>query len=176
MSAFLAEKLGWNTNQVDIIRAAAPLHDVGKIGISDAILLKPGPLTADERLIIQQHTSIGGKILSNSKSLLIQMAERIALWHHENWDGSGYPHRLAGEDIPMEARIVALVDVYDALRSDRVYRRGLDEDAVLDILGRGRGTKFQPELFDLFVKYLPAIQSLLHAGEEMDLAPLLLEA
>ena len=104
------------------------------------------------------------------------MAERIALWHHENWDGSGYPHRLAGEDIPMEARIVALVDVYDALRSDRVYRRGLDEDAVLDIIGRGRGTKFQPELFDLFVKYLPAIQSLLHAGEEMDLAPLLLEA
>ena len=175
MSAFLAEKLGWSTNQVDIIRAAAPLHDVGKIGISDAILLKPGPLTADERLIIQQHTNIGGKILSTSKSLLIQMAERIALHHHENWDGSGYPNKLAGEDIPMEARIVALVDVYDALRSDRVYRRGLDEEAVLDILSRGRGTKFQPEIFDLFVKYLPSIQGVLHAGEEMTLSPLLLQ-
>ena len=173
MSAFMAEKLGWSSEQVDLIRAAAPLHDVGKIGISDAILLKPGPLSADERLIIQQHSSIGGKILSNSKSPVIQMAERIAVWHHENWDGSGYPHRLKGNDIPIEAQVVGLVDVYDALRSDRVYRRGLKDDAVIEILGRGRERKFQPDLLDLFLKNLTVIQSLLHMGTEMDLMPLL---
>ncbi len=173
MSAFIAEKLGWSTSQVDLIRAAAPLHDVGKIGISDAILLKPGPLTHDERQIIQQHAEIGGKILSNSQSPIIQMAERIALWHHENWDGTGYPHKLAGELIPMEARIIALVDVYDALRSDRVYRRSLEDQAVMEILAKGRGTKFQPELFDLFVSNLPAIQSMMHMGDDMDMAPLL---
>ena len=173
MAAFMAEKMGWSASQVDLIRAAAPLHDVGKIGISDAILLKPGPLTVDERLIIQQHASIGGKILSNSNSNIIQMAERIALWHHENWDGSGYPHRIAGDKIPIEARIVSLVDVYDALRSDRVYRRGLDDEAVLEILTRAKGIKFEPDLFDLFVKHLPDMQALLHMGDEMDIAPLL---
>lgn len=173
ISAFLAEKLGWMASDVEIIRAAAPLHDVGKIGISDAILLKPGPLSADERLIIQQHSKIGGKILSNSTSPIIQMAERIALCHHENWDGTGYPQKLAGEKIPVEARIVALADVYDALRSDRVYRRGLNEEAVLEILERGRGRKFEPALLDLFLKELPAMQSLLHMGMEMDLHPLL---
>ena len=173
MSAFIAEKLGWSSADVDLIRAAAPLHDVGKIGISDAILLKPGPLTADERLIIQQHSSIGGKILSNSNSPIIQMAERIALWHHENWDGSGYPHKLKGEKNPLEARIVGLVDVYDALRSDRVYRRGLSHDEVLEVLERGRGRKFQPELLDLFLEHLPSIQGILHMGHEMDINPLL---
>ncbi|MDL2315902.1 response regulator [Desulfovibrio sp. OttesenSCG-928-A18] len=175
MSAFLAEKLNWPTAQVDLIRAAAPLHDVGKIGISDAILLKPGPLTGDERLIIQQHSSIGGKILSNSKSSIIRMAERIAVWHHENWDGSGYPHKLKGTKIPMEARIVGLVDVYDALRSDRVYRRGLEEDAVLNLLERARGRKFDPELLDLFLTYLPRIQSLRHMSDDMDLSTVKLD-
>ena len=173
ISAFLAEKMGWDSEKVDIIRAAAPLHDVGKIGISDAILLKPGPLSADERLIIQQHTCIGGKILSNSSSIVIQMAEKIALYHHENWDGSGYPQKLKAEQIPVEARIVALADVYDALRSDRVYRRGLNEEAVLEILERGRGRKFEPAILDLFLKHLPSMQSFLHMGSEMEIAPLL---
>ncbi len=173
MSAFLAEKMGWNASRIDHIRAAAPLHDVGKIGISDAILLKPGPLTADERLIIQQHSSIGGKILSGSTSPVIQMAERIALSHHENWDGSGYPQKLKGEQTPLEARIVSLVDVYDALRSDRVYRRGLTEEAVLEILERGRSRKFEPALLDLFLNHLPNLQSVLHMGAEMDISPLL---
>lgn len=173
ISAFLAEKLGWSMDQVDCIRAAAPLHDVGKIGISDAILLKPGPLSADERLIMQQHAGIGGKILSSSKSPVIQMAERIALAHHENWDGSGYPRRLTGSDIPMEAQIVGLADVFDALRSDRVYRRGLKDDAILEILERGRERKFQPDLLDLFLKNLPGMLALLHMGADMELLPLL---
>ena len=173
MSAFMAEKLGWSTEDVELIGAAAPLHDVGKIGISDAILLKPGPLTADERITIQQHSSIGGKILSNSASPVIQMAERIALHHHENWDGSGYPHKLKGEKIPMEARIVGLVDVFDALRSDRVYRRGLGHTEILEVLERGRGHKFQPELLDLFLEHLPAIRELLRMGQQTDINPLL---
>ena len=160
MSAFLAEKLGWSTDRIDLIRAAAPLHDVGKIGISDSILLKPGPLTIAEYNIMQQHSEIGQQILSSSRSSLIQMAERIALHHHENWDGSGYPHRLKGEMIPEEARIVSLVDVYDALRSDRVYRKGMEEDVVIEILLSERGRKFQPELIDLFMENLPMFQAI----------------
>ena len=176
MSAFLAEKLGWTTSQVDIIRAAAPLHDVGKIGISDSILLKPGPLSLEERVILQHHSAIGGKILSNSSSGIIQMAERVDLFHHENWDGNGYPHRISGENIPLEARIVAVADVYDALRSDRVYRRGLEEEKVLEILKRDRGRKFEPELLDLFLEHHAGMRELLyhHMGEEeTDIAPLL---
>ena len=104
------------------------------------------------------------------------MAERIALFHHENWDGNGYPHRLCGENIPLEARIVAVADVYDALRSDRVYRRGLEEAKVLEILKRDRGRKFEPELLDLLLEHQDGIRELLshHMGEEdTDIAPLL---
>jgi putative two-component system response regulator len=169
VSAFMAEKIGWQAGQVDMLRAAAPLHDVGKIGISDTILLKPGSLTPDERLIIQQHSSIGGQILSGSKSPIIQMAERIAFWHHEHWDGTGYPHQIKGESIPMEVRIVTLADVYDALRSDRVYRPRMDDDLVLEIMQKGRRTAFQPDLYDVFIKNLPAVNSLLLAGDNMDL-------
>ena len=146
---------------------------MGKIGIAGGIRLKPGTLTADERLIIRQHAAIGAKILSSSQNSVIQMSERIALWHHENWDGSGYPHGLKGEKIPLEARIVGLVDVYDALRSDRVYRRGLEEQAVLDLLERGRGRKFEPGLLDLFLKHLPEIQSLQYMGPDMNIAAFL---
>lgn len=176
MSAFLAEKLGWTSIQVDMIRAAAPLHDVGKIGVSDSILLKPGALTNAERQVIQEHSAIGGKILSGSRSPLIQMAERIALWHHENWDGSGYPHQLAGEDIPMEARIVTLVDVYDALRSERVYRGRLTQEKALEIMRSARGAKFQPELYDIFIKNLDQINELANADTETyDTSELLLD-
>lgn len=167
MSAYLAEKVGWSMEQVDLIRAAAPMHDVGKIGISDAFLLKPGSLTTEERLIMQQHSSIGARILSNSKSPIIKMAERIALWHHENWDGSGYPHKLSGNDIPMEAQIVGLTDMYDALRSDRAYRPGLDNATVLEILEKGRARKFEPGLLQLFLDNLDEMQRLLHM-EDME--------
>ena len=131
---------------------------------------------AQERVILQHHSAIGGKILSNSSSGIIQMAERVALFHHENWDGNGYPHRLRGENIPLEARIVAVADVYDALRSDRVYRRGLEEAKVLEILRRDRGRKFEPELLDLFFEHLTGLRELLshHMGEEeTDITPLL---
>ena len=168
MSAFMAEVLGWPVHSVDHIRGAAPLHDVGKIGIADSILLKPGALTVSERNIIQRHTSIGSKILDSSTSKLIQMAASIALHHHENWDGSGYPNGTSGTTIPIEARIVSIVDVYDALRSDRVYRRGLSEETVSSIMRNERGTKFDPELFDLFEKHLDEIKDLLKAPELQD--------
>lgn len=173
MSAFLAEKLGWNLEEVDRLRAAAPLHDVGKIAISDSILLKPGPLSADERRVVQQHSGIGANMLAHSKSAVISMAERIARSHHENWDGSGYPHSLSGSDIALEAQIVSLVDVYDSLCANRVYRRGLKEEAAIDIMERGRGRKFNPELLDLFLANLPAMKQLLQAMNEMESKPLL---
>ena len=175
MSAFMAEKVGWTSHQVDMIKAAAPLHDVGKIGVSDSILLKPGALTKAERQIIQEHSAIGGNILSGSKSPLIQMAERIALWHHENWDGSGYPHGLKGEDIPMEARLVTLVDVYDALCSERVYRGKMSQDEALEIMHTGRGTKFQPELYDLFLENLDDINELVRKEEPYETGGFLLD-
>jgi len=168
MSAYLARVLGWATREIDLIQGAAPLHDVGKIGISDDILLKPGALTATERLAIQKHTTIGGKILSGSTSALIQMAERIAVSHHENWDGSGYPSGISGENIPIEARIVSVVDVYDALRSDRVYRKGFDEDTVLTMLREDRGIKFDPWIFDIFINHVDSIRELLKAPDLID--------
>lgn len=168
MSAYMGEALGWGRTQVETIRGAAPLHDVGKIGIADSVLLKPGPLTPEERKVIEEHTVIGARILGGSESQLIQMAEIIALDHHENWDGSGYPNRLGGERIPLEARIVSIVDVYDALRSDRVYRKGLAEETVLAMMREWRGSKFEPELFDLFLRHLDPIRELLKAPDFID--------
>lgn len=168
MSAYVAKVMGWNSREVDLIQGAAPLHDVGKIGISDDILLKPGALTPSERLAIQEHTVIGGKILTASASGLIQMAERIALYHHENWDGSGYPSGLSEEQIPVEARIVSVVDVYDALRSNRVYRRGFDESTVIMMMREERGIKFDPGIFDVFIKHLDPIRELLKAPDFID--------
>ncbi|MBE1237787.1 response regulator [Phaeovibrio sulfidiphilus] len=168
LSAFMGERLSWPRDRINHIGAAAPLHDIGKIGISDTILLKPGPLTADERIVMETHASIGGQILSNSGSPMIRMAELIARCHHENWDGTGYPDRLVGEEIPVEARIVSIVDVYDALRSNRVYRAGMSEDSVLEIMRRDRSRKFDPNLFDLFMDSLPDVRVLLDDPEFRD--------
>lgn len=172
MSAYMAEKLGWSMDKVDLIRTAAPLHDVGKIGISDAILLKPGLLTPDERLIIQQHSTIGANILSNSRHPVIRMAETIALSHHEYWDGTGYPHKLKGDAIPLEAQITGLSDVYDSLRSDRVYRRRLSIEATTEIIRQGSGRKFNPELAALFLEALPDMLHLLHMSSDMHFSTL----
>lgn len=159
MSACLANYLGWDEDQVEMLRAAAPLHDIGKIGIRDALLLKAGRLTAEEYKQLQRHTVIGAQILSGSKDPTIQMAERIALSHHENWDGSGYPNGLCGGQIPIEAQVVSIVDVYDAQLSDRVYRRGLPEEEVLDNINEQIGIKFSPKLGNLFMDCLDEIKS-----------------
>lgn len=159
-SAQMATHLGWNSMRVEKLKLAASMHDVGKIGIPDSILLKPNRLSQDEFVIMKTHTLIGGKILSDSKSKLLQMAQKIALSHHENWDGSGYPNGLAGENIPLEARIVSVCDVFDALAHDRVYRQAMSMEEVLQIMKNLRGVKFDPELYDLFMRILPEIMEI----------------
>ncbi|MBG0790459.1 MAG: HD domain-containing protein [Desulfovibrionaceae bacterium] len=156
-AALLAENLGWSSMMVDKIRLASSMHDIGKIGIPDGILLKAGRLSASEFAVMEKHTLIGGEILAGSKTDVLRMAHDIAVAHHENWDGSGYPHGLSGERIPTAARVVAVCDVFDALAHDRVYRVALPLDQVLDIMDKLRGTKFEPRLFDLFMRLLPRI-------------------
>ncbi len=149
-AALLARRLGLSESDVQTIRQAAQLHDVGKLGISDTILLKPGKLTPDEYRIVQRHPVDGARILSGSRSQVLQMAEQIALSHHERWDGAGYPQGLAGETIPMCARIVAVADVFDALTHERPYKHAWTVPEAVDEIRRGSGTHFDPRVIDAF--------------------------
>lgn len=149
-SAMIARSMDLSNAEVENIRHAAPMHDVGKIGIPDAILLKPGELTGDEWKIMKDHTIIGRNILKDSESEIIQLAEIIALNHHERWDGSGYPNGLKGNEIPMVGRIVAVADVFDALMSDRPYKKAFAFDHSLQILQDEKGSHFDPEVMDAF--------------------------
>jgi putative two-component system response regulator len=153
-----AEVLGWPAEQVQNIRLAAPMHDLGKIGIPDAILQKPGKLTPEEFAVMKTHTVIGARMLEGSESAILQMAYEIAVAHHEHWDGSGYPKGLAGLAIPESARILAIVDVYDALTHRRVYHEALPEDKAMEIMEEGRGKHFDPFLFGVFLSLLPEIR------------------
>lgn len=154
----LAERLGWDDAAQGDILLAAPMHDIGKIAIPDHILRKPGKLTPSEFERIKSHTVIGAQIMADSGIALLGMARDIALSHHERWDGTGYPHGLAGEDIPMSARIVAVCDVYDALLHDRVYRPGSSEEEALAIMREGRGRHFDPAVLGAFMEELPQFQ------------------
>ena len=149
-SELIAKHLGWNEADAEEIRIAAPMHDIGKIGIPDHILKKPGKLTESEFEIMKLHPEIGARILSNSDSPLVQMARDICLGHHEKWDGNGYPYGLAGDKIPISARIVAIVDVFDALIHRRVYKDEIPTDKAILLMQEGRGSHFDPELLDLF--------------------------
>lgn len=154
IAAFLAERLGLDPDEVELLRVAAPMHDVGKIGIDDGILRKPGPLTDSERLAMQRHTVIGNEILSGSQSRLLQVAATIALTHHERFDGSGYPSGTRGEEIPLEGRITAVADVFDALLSDRCYRPAMETATAVQMIEAGRGTQFDPRVVDALVRNL----------------------
>jgi putative two-component system response regulator len=160
-SAAMAEAMGWEQEIIDYLRIAAPMHDVGKIGIPDEVLRKPGKLSADEFQIIKGHCEIGERILGGSSIPLLQLAASIALSHHEKWDGSGYPQGLRGEAIPAAARIVAVADVYDALSNDRVYRAAMPEEKVLQIMNEGKGSHFDPEIYDCFYGNLPLFRKIL---------------
>jgi putative two-component system response regulator len=143
-SAFIAQEMGLSAHDVDLIRLASPMHDVGKVGIPDAILLKPGRLNELERKIMESHTAIGAEILKGSEVPLLTMSQTIALTHHEKWDGSGYPNRLRGPAIPLEGRIVALADVFDALSNKRVYKPAMTIAETRQTIEAGSGAHFDP--------------------------------
>jgi putative two-component system response regulator len=159
-AAILAQAMGLTAKAVEEMRLAAPMHDIGKIGVADAILKKPGKLTAEEFELIKGHTTIGARILEGSQIALLNLARDISLHHHEKWDGSGYPLGLRSDGIPLCARIVAVCDVYDALVSDRIYRPALTEDKALAIMKEGRGTHFDPRILDVFLDQLPQIHAI----------------
>jgi response regulator RpfG family c-di-GMP phosphodiesterase len=152
LSSRLASALGLESRIVDLIRRAAPLHDLGKIGIPDSILLKPGNLTPEEMAIMRRHTIIGAELLSGGQSELVMVAERIALGHHEHWNAKGYPHNRSGEQIPIEARIVAVADCFDALTHSRPYRSAWSVQEALDELERGSGTHFDPVMITALMR------------------------
>lgn len=146
----LAEAMGLPSCQAELIERASTMHDIGKVGIPDSILLKPGPLTPQERAVIERHSHIGAEILSNSGGGFLRMAHDIALYHHERWDGTGYPTRLKGNDIPLPARIVCLADVCDALATKRCYKEAYPIGQVMAIIGQERGGHFDPAAVDAF--------------------------
>lgn len=149
-SAIIARELGWTKEEVDTLRYEALLHDIGKIGIPDSVLNKDGKLTNVEFNVVRSHTTIGADILKDITSL--PGARDVAKCHHERYDGNGYPTNLAGEEIPVNARIVGLADAYDAMNSDRVYRRALTPEVIRRELVKGRGTQFDPAFLDVFLK------------------------
>ena len=150
-AALLAGALGLDGELTLTIRRAAPLHDVGKIGVSDTILLKPGKLTLEEFEAMKAHTSIGGRILGESDFRILQMATEIALTHHERWDGTGYPARLRGEDIPISGRIVAVADAFDAMTHARPYKEAFPVDRAVAEIERCSGTQFDPRVVAVFM-------------------------
>ncbi|MFC2105047.1 HD domain-containing phosphohydrolase [Candidatus Bipolaricaulota bacterium] len=141
----------------ELILHSSPMHDVGKLGIADAILLKPGKLDAAEWDVMKTHTTIGGRILEGSSSDLLQTGEVIAMTHHERWDGSGYPNGLTGEDIPIMGRITSIADVFDALTSKRPYKEPFSVEKSVDIIKEGQGSHFDPAVVDAFMNQLDAI-------------------
>ncbi|GGB93631.1 two-component system response regulator [Pseudoduganella buxea] len=151
---------GMNEAQADDLLHAAPMHDVGKIGIPDRILQKPAKLDADEWAIMQSHATIGADIIGEHPHGMLRLARNIALSHHEKWDGSGYPNGLAGEAIPLEGRIVAIADVFDALTSVRPYKAAWPVEEAVEFLRQQRGQHFDPALVDLFLTQLPAIRAI----------------
>jgi hypothetical protein len=153
-STLLAEHVGMDADFCATLTHAAPLHDVGKVAIPDAILLKPGVLTPEERAIVETHAEEGHRLLRGSSSSILDLAATIALSHHEKWDGSGYPRGVVGEAIPIEGRIVAVADVFDALTSDRVYRRAFTVEEAVDMMLEQRGRHFDPVLLDAFMEVL----------------------
>jgi two-component system response regulator RpfG len=160
MAGLIAEGLGMPEEQVRMIELAAPLHDIGKIAIPDAILMKPGPLNAEERSRMQQHPRIGYELLQDSQSRFIQAGAQIALRHHEHWDGTGYPDGLAGEQIPIEARVTTVADVLDALLSPRPYKEAWSIERSLEFVGAQSGALLDPTCVRALMDNLPRLHGI----------------
>ena len=167
-SAAIARRLGLDDNEVENILYAAPMHDIGKIGIPDSILLKPGKLDPDEWATMKLHAVIGGRILAGSDTGFIQLAEVIALTHHEKWSGDGYPKGLSGEAIPLVGRITAVADVFDALTSERPYKKAFSLEKSFDIIRESRGSHFDPDVVDAFFAVEDKIVTIKQAYQDSD--------
>lgn len=165
-SAEMGKKLGWPQHKVDEIRLAAPMHDVGKIGIADCILKKPGRLTEDEFSSMKEHARIGYEMLAGSDIPMMDTAAIIAHSHHEKYDGSGYPNGLKGDEIPIEARIVAIVDVYDALTHKRVYKEAYARDKVFEIMKGMAGNHLDEELYAVFLSIIDKIEEIKNQNKD----------
>src|SRR6185369_16777153 len=149
IAELLGQLYGMDDRTTEALRLAAPMHDIGKIGIPDSILNKPGPHTEEETRIMRTHAELGARLLSHSKRPLLKLAAEIALSHHENWDGSGYPNGLSGEAIPIGGRLTMLADVYDALGSKRCYKEPWPAEDIRIYITQQRGLKFEPRLVDI---------------------------
>jgi putative two-component system response regulator len=157
MSALIAKKFGWDAERVELMRLAAPMHDMGKVGIPDNILLKPGKLEEAEFEVMKTHASIGHTILSQKETPLLKLAAEIANTHHEKHNGQGYPNGLSGDDIPLSGSIVAVVDVFDALLSERPYKKAFTLEKTLSIIEGDVGTHFKPQVVEIFINALDEI-------------------
>lgn len=164
MCRMLAQQAGLDGELAHLIEQSCPIHDIGKIGIPDRVLFKAGRYTPFEREIMKTHTVIGGQMLEGHSSILLQTARSIALTHHEHWDGSGYPEGLRGEETPMGGRIVAIIDVFDALTSARPYREAWDMDDAIAEINRASGSQFDPALVEHFNKIMPDIRSIMNSS------------
>lgn len=166
VSKLLALKLGLDDEFAELLLLAAPMHDIGKIGIPDAILLKPDKLTPEEFREIQKHPQIGAEILGESNSELIKLAKSVALCHHEKWDGLGYPQGLKGSEIPIEARIVAVADVFDALTNKRPYKEAWPIAQTLEFMVNQKEKHFDPQIVDALIASIDEINSAIEVWKE----------
>ena len=160
IAAFVAKELAFESEAVELMRLAAPMHDMGKVGISDSILLKPGKLTDEEFVQMKKHAQIGYDILSQKKTPLLEYAAEIALSHHEKYDGSGYPQGLKGDAIPLSGAIVAVVDVFDALMSERPYKKPFSLEKTISIIKEGDGSHFHPKIVAIFMQNIEQIEAI----------------
>jgi putative nucleotidyltransferase with HDIG domain len=167
----LGRALGWCGPGLDRLALAGLLHDIGKVAVPPAVLAKPGALTAAERQLVEGHVEIGARLLDATGLPELDLATEVAFHHHEWWNGAGYPSALAGEDIPWAARIVAVVDVWDALRRERSYRLCLDEESALAVLRHGAGAQFDPLVVDCFVELDPAARDLAPIADRLEPFP-----
>lgn len=157
MAALIAKKFAWSDDDVELMRLASPMHDIGKVGIADNILLKPGKLDDEEFEVMKQHSHIGYSILSQKKTPLLKLAAEIAYSHHEKYNGKGYPNALIGDDIPLSGAIVAVVDVFDALLSERPYKKAFTLEKTIEIIKNDSGSHFHPKVVELFMDSLDEI-------------------